>query len=133
MLQEVACAPNLAEVVEELDESFSQMFGWKRSRISISELRPIKAYFGISFAAIMLRAHRLQLISDSSFRGFCIARNKNGWRKKEPGEYYGEESCSRFERLVKKSVQEAEISESKGAELLGIPLARLRKELANVV
>lgn len=114
-------------------ESFSKMFGWKRSRISLSELLPVKAYFGVSLAALMLRAHRLQLISDSLYRSFCIARSKNGWRKKEPGEYRGEESSSRFERLVKKSVQEAEISESKGAELLGVPLARLRKELANVV
>ncbi len=114
-------------------DTFSKMFGWRRSRVSLSELLPVKAYFGVSIAALMYRARVLELISESSFRQFCIVRNKLGWRKKEPGSYRGEESSSRFERLVKKSVQEAEISESKGAALLGVPLAKLRKELANAV
>jgi len=113
--------------------SFSKMLGGQRSRVSVSELLPVKRYFGVSLAAIVMRANRLGLLKESAKKSFFIRCGKNGWRKNEPGEYLGEESSSRFVRLVKKSVQENEISESKGAELLSISIHDLRKDLADVV
>jgi Zn-dependent peptidase ImmA (M78 family) len=60
----------------------------------------------MSIAAIMHRAHDLKLINASSYRQFCITRNKKGWRRAEPGKYSGDEKSSRFEQLVPVVVNE---------------------------
>lgn len=114
-------------------ESFSKMFGWQRTKISLPDLFTIKRYFGVSLAAIVMRACDLELIPERAKKSFFILRNKKGWNKNEPGHYLGEESCSRFERLVRRSVLENEISESKGANLLGVSVNQLRTMISDAV
>jgi Zn-dependent peptidase ImmA (M78 family)/transcriptional regulator with XRE-family HTH domain len=45
---------------------------------------PLKAEYGISVAAIVVRAHRMGLISDSRARSLHIQRSSQGWTKHEP-------------------------------------------------
>lgn len=111
--------------------TFSKMFGWERSRMSLSDFYPIKGYFGTSIAAIVRRARDLGLVNESFYKRFNVVYKKNGWHKNEPGEYRGEESSSRYVRLVMKAVQENEISLSKGAEMLGKSVNVLKGELEN--
>ncbi len=51
---------------------------------------------------------------------------------KEPGEYAGRESSSRFEQLVLRAASEGMVSQTKGAALLNEPLADFRERLAGV-
>lgn len=51
-----------------------------------------------------------------------------GWRKGEPGEALPVEPPNLFLQLVYRALAEQHISESKAAELLGIPLMQLHRE-----
>lgn len=109
---------------------FTADFGGFRHRISLEELIDLKRRYGMSIAAIMHRAHDLALINDSTYRQFCIIRNKKGWHRAEPGHYPGDEKSSRFEQLVLRATAEEQISFDKGASLLNIPLAEFRQTLS---
>lgn len=108
---------------------FTTDFGGFRHRISLEELIDLKRRYGMSIAAIMHRAHDLQLIDDSTYRQFCIIRNKRGWRRDEPGQYPGNEQSSRFEQLVLRATAEEQISFDKGAALLNVPLIEFQQTL----
>ena len=45
---------------------------------------PIKARYGISVAALIVRAHRMGLISDARARSLHIQRSSQGWNRSEP-------------------------------------------------
>jgi Zn-dependent peptidase ImmA (M78 family) len=111
---------------------FITEFGGHRQRVSLEELMNVKARYGMSIAAIMRRALNLELIAPALYQRFCIVSRKEGWHKKEPGEYAGRESSSRFEQLVVRAASESVISESKGASLLNEPLLDFRERLAGV-
>ena len=107
-------------------------FGGHRQRVSLKELESIKARYGMSVAAVMRRALDLELITHSLYQRFCIISRKNGWHKKEPGDYAGTESSTRFEQLVIRAASEEVISESKGASLLNEPFVDFRNRLVGV-
>lgn len=111
---------------------FITEFGGHRQRVSLEELANVKARYGMSIAAIMRRALNLELITPALYERFCIVSRKEGWHKKEPGEYAGRESSSRFEQLVVRAASEAVISESKGASLLNEPFVDFRERLVGV-
>ena len=77
----------------------------------------------------MARAHNLGIISDYTYREFCIILNKSGWRKEEPGTYEGKERPNRFEQLVYHAVAEEIVSFSRGAELLNMMLPEFRRQV----
>lgn len=112
-------------------EEFTDKFG-NRTRITLQELIALKQHFGASIMAIVNRAGKLGLISDSAKVQFFKYANRNRWRSEgEPGGdvYTGTESNHRFRTLVHRAVVEEKISESKGAALLGITIPKLRGEL----
>lgn len=109
---------------------FTSDLGGFRHRISLEELMDLKRRYGMSIAAIMHRAHDLKLIDASSYRQFCITRNKKGWRRDEPGKYLGDEKSSRFEQLVLRATAEEQISFDKGAALLNVPLVEFQQTLS---
>ena len=115
-------------------ETFSAEFGKIRNAISLAELIEMKATFGASIFAIMMRAKQLGLISEAVFVRFC--KEAVAWRsaKREPGDdrYCGNESHSRFKQLVQRAVAEDQISMSKGAALLRQNLGTFRRELQEV-
>lgn len=111
-------------------EVFTADWGGFRHRISLEELIDLKRRYGMSIAAIMHRAHDLRLIDDSTYKQFCIVRNKRGWRQDEPGKYAGYEQSSRFEQLVLRATAEEQISFDKGAALLNVPLVEFQQTLS---
>lgn len=115
-------------------ESFEQTFGKHRTSLSLGELIEMKANFGASIWAIMMRARQLGLIGEQVFLRFC--REANAWRaqKREPGDdlYRGNESHSRFKQLVHRAVAEECISASKASSLLGQAIGEFRKEFREV-
>lgn len=119
-------------------ESFVEAFGQHREKFTVAELVAIKARFGASIMAIMRRALSLKLITDATYKSFCVVTSKWGWRsadKGEPGDdlYPGCESHSRFRQLVRRAVAEELISLSKGAALLGEPIEQVRKDLRQII
>jgi len=114
---------------------FTAAFGKKRSKVVIAELKEIKARFGVSYMGIMKRAHGLGLISDSGYKSFCFKASQWGWRKTgESGNnlWRGTEKEMRFRQLIYRLVTEEQISLSKGAALLGVPMTELRGKLEKV-
>ncbi|MCB0479670.1 MAG: ImmA/IrrE family metallo-endopeptidase [Crocinitomicaceae bacterium] len=111
--------------------SLKAEIGEKRTRLSIGELIPIKNYYGLSIAAIIFRAKQSRIIPDHFFKDFWKWRNQNDERRREIGlgNYLGREGSSRFEQLVLRAVNEELITSSKGANLLGISMRKLREKL----
>ena len=112
---------------------FSELFGNKRKSVLMRNLYAIKAYYGVSLPAIMMRARHLALVDESTLRRFFIRYNAEGYRKAEPGEYVGTESCNRFDRLITSAVVDGEVSMSRGASLWGKSLTALRRMVASMV
>ena len=94
-------------------EPFLKEFGGRRNNVSLEELIIIEEYYGFSVQAIMARAKVLDLISEHSYRDFNIWLRKNGYRKKESGEYNGKESPIRFQKLLYQATAKGAISLSK--------------------
>lgn len=101
--------------------------GEKRNKIALWELKKIKGIYGISIQAIMARARHLEVISDHTYRNFCINVNNHGWKTEEPGEYLGKEHANRFDQLVYHAAAEEIITFSRAAELLNLPLSEFRR------
>ncbi len=101
-------------------DTFIAEFGRGRTGVSMAELIELKANFGASIMAIMMRARQLGLIKESVFLQF--SKQTGAWRtaSKEPGDeaYKGNEIHSHFRQLVQRAVTEGHISISKGADLL---------------
>ena len=103
--------------------------GKQRHKITEWELKKLKGIFGISMQAIMARALRLQIISETKYRSFCIYVSKHGWHSNEPGKYVGKEVANRFKQLVYKAAAEQIISFSKAAEFLNKSVSELNQEV----
>ena len=101
--------------------------GERRSKIALWELKKFKGVYGISIQAIMARANHLKIISDYTYRNFCITVNTQGWKTKEPGEYLGKEYGNRFDQLVYHAAAEDLITFSRASELLNLPLSEFRR------
>jgi Zn-dependent peptidase ImmA (M78 family) len=109
-------------------ESFLRAFGEKRTHFTERELLDMKEYFGISVGAIMARARGLDVISEFTYRNFCIAWSK--YRIDEPGEYRSKEEPTRFRQLLDRAVSEEIITMSKAAELAGKSYNELNEEMS---
>lgn len=101
--------------------------GEQRTKIALRELKKIKGIYGISIQAIMARAKHLGIISNYTYRNFCITVNTRGWKTEEPGEYLGKEHANRFDHLVYRAAAEEIITFSRAAELLNLPLSEFRR------
>ena len=101
--------------------------GAKRNKIALWELKKIKGIYGISIQAVMARARHLEIISEHTYRNFCITVNSQGWKIDEPGEYLGKEHANRFDQLVYRAAAEEIITCSRAAELLNLPLSEFRR------
>jgi len=116
-------------------DAFRIQFGGRRNVITLEELIQLKLFYGVSIMAIMIRAKHLDLIPDAVYRRFWTEYGEE-WKRRqgEPGDekYPQEERPTRFKMLVYRAAAEQQISLSKGAELLDIPLGEFRQELGKV-
>jgi Zn-dependent peptidase ImmA (M78 family) len=81
--------------------------------------------YGISFQMLAKRSQVLGILDNQAYKMFNIRLNQNGGRKNEPSRI-DQENTSLFEQLVLRAIGEEEITVSKGAELLKIPLSDMR-------
>ena len=125
-------APRFAGALMLPSEAFFMEFGKSRTSLSLTELIDVKIKYGISIAAIMVRARQLECISDSIYNRFWKNYKAEKWKEKEPGDdaYKGDESSTRFKQLVYRALAEGEITRSKAAELLAVSIDNIRKEYA---
>lgn len=106
-------------------ESLIQEWGEKRTKITPNELSFLKHEYGISMSAILYRVKDLHIITDNYHKNQSIRFRQKGWHKQEPDNPYPNEKTHLFEQLVYRAIAENIISESKGAELLGISTHKL--------
>jgi len=105
-----------------------QSLGAQRKGLEWQELYALKHEFGLSMAGWLQRAKQCGVITDAMHLAMYKIFSAKGWRKNEPGDPIAQEHPRLFEQLVYRALGELYISESKAAELLGIPMMRFHKE-----
>lgn len=101
-------------------------------KIALSELAELKLRYGVSFQAIMRRAFDLELVTERRFRSFREMMNEKGWLWKEPVEYQGIESPTRFRRLLHYAVSSEILDLEKAAALAEVGPEELKKEMVEI-
>lgn len=102
--------------------------GTQRHALEWQELYELKHEFGLSMAGWLQRAKQCDVISDAYHLSMFKRFSFRGWRRNEPGDSLSQEHPRLFNQLVYRALAEQYISESKAAELLGIPMMRFHKE-----
>lgn len=107
------------------------LVGEKRSTITVGELLQIKYRYGISMAAIMVRARDVGIISHSKMVEFF--KRHSGWRKEEPkdkelGEYFCEKN-DRYKQLVFRAYGEGQVTLSQASDFLNKSLDKTHEIL----
>lgn len=130
--------------VEELCHYFSSCFllpsevlikmlgGNNRTYINIKELINIKEYVGISIKAIVHRARKMEIITDTYYQKWMVYMSKTYGGKGEPGNYKGEERSSVMEQMVGRALSEDLISISKAAAICNISVNEVRNKFRSV-
>lgn len=109
---------------------FKRILGISRHDISLNELRAIQSNFGISVDAQMFKAKQLDIISDSRYKYFCIAKNQNpAFKEQVEKSTYHEEKSGRFTSLVYRALASELITYSKASELLNESINVVREQL----
>ncbi|MFW8565970.1 helix-turn-helix domain-containing protein [Orrella sp. 11846] len=104
------------------------LLGQQRQALEWKELYALKHEFGLSMAGWLQRAKQCGVINGETYLSLVKRFSARGWRKKEPGDPLQQEHPQLFAQLVYRALAEQYISDSKAAELLGIPMMRFHKE-----
>jgi hypothetical protein len=80
----------------------------------------------------MYRAHALGLVTDRQLRSFRETVKERGWAVTEPVEYAGPERATRFGRLVRQAVAAGILNVERAADVAGVPVEELRKEIGEI-
>ncbi len=108
------------------ESEFRTIIGNKRKSISYQEMSFIQRQFGISCDAIMHKAKTSLIISEQSYRSYCIMKNKSPrYRSLVEQSLYPIEEASRFDRLVYKALSNSLITASTAAAILNRPVETL--------
>ena len=101
--------------------------GKQRKSVSIGELVDLKQLFGASVQAVVHRCKDLSIIGPTLYSSLFAEFKRRGWRDapyEEPA-LLEPEKPTRFKRLCFRALAEDVVSESRAAELLGIPVREL--------
>lgn len=96
--------------------------GRRRQALHEYELHLLKHKYGMSMQAWIYRAKDLGILSEAAATELWREFSRRGWRQEEPGDQIGPEEPARLKRLVLRALVEDVISESRAAELLGMPM-----------
>ena len=110
------------------DQDAIDELGIKRTSIG-SDMVMVAKEYGISMQLLVKRARDLRIISQEIYTDFFINLSRRGGKKNEPSRIEPEKATL-YEQLVLRAVSEAQISLSKGAELLQMPLVELRNRVS---
>lgn len=123
-------------------KALKAFFGFRRTSVTIEELRSAKLRFGISICAIVYAMHELGVIDDAAYRRFHTQtlptwRTQKGGPVREPDDdrvsTLYREKPERFDRIVMRGVAEGMLSLSRAAGLLGRSISDLRRDTVPVV
>lgn len=123
--QEKACHRFASAFLAPKEELFDEV-GRRRHAFGYAELIEIKLMFGVSAAALVVRLRDLGIINEATLRGIFSGVGR-GWRREEPSPLERGEPTRRFRRLCFRALAEEAISESKAAELLGLPVSEIER------
>ena len=98
-------------------EAAFQEVGVQRRTISLQELVPLKANWGLSMQAWLRRLHDLGIINDPVYKTACIEFGKRGWRQKEPVRFEGHEQRTRLRQMTLRALAEGVITQDKAQQL----------------
>lgn len=113
-----------------VDEVLLNEIGRHRKTITLEELRRIKLKYGASVEAIMIRAHKIELISQETLNLWLQQRNviiSSGFNTTS-GQFSATEKPCEFNKLVQRGLSEQRITKGKAAELINIPESELKIE-----
>jgi len=115
-----------------VDEALYMELGKSRTVISLTELKKIKEYYGISIKALIVRAKTSGFIDQKTCREWFNSYDE--WHKGEKGKndfgkYKGEKKASRYWYLIVQGVSEKKITWAKAAELSNKKINALKSEL----
>lgn len=96
--------------------------GVSRSRLEPRELCVLKSAYGLSMGAWLFRARDLKILSEAAYIHHIKLFRSRGWHKSEPCDDYPRETPQLFEQMLFHALAEDLITESKAAELMGMPL-----------
>ena len=111
------------------EEELMREVGRRRLNFGSGELIEVKRMFGVSAAALVVRMRDLGIIAEGTVGEIFRGVGKS-WRRDEPSPLERTESPGRFRRLCLRALAEGAISESKAAELLGIPVSEIDRIMA---
>ncbi|MBI3964021.1 MAG: hypothetical protein HY329_00175, partial [Chloroflexi bacterium] len=103
--------------------------GERRHTISEYELQLLKHKYGLSMQGWIHRAEQAGVLPKGAATKLRQRFEQRGWKMVEPGRPYPEEKPTRHERLVMHALAEQVVSESRAAELLGMPLQQFWAEV----
>ena len=102
-----------AAVIRELGE--------QRHRLEPRELYRLKHEYGLSMKGWAIRAQQCGVITQGYFQSLMKQFSACGWQRAEPGDALASEAPRLFDQLLYRALAEQLISETKAAELQGIP------------
>jgi len=91
--------------------------GHARRSLPLNELMMLKRTYGLSMQAFARRAFDLGIIGAEAFRSFSIQMSRQGYRRREPVEYVGQERATVLQRLVLRALNENLISDRRAREI----------------
>jgi Zn-dependent peptidase ImmA (M78 family)/transcriptional regulator with XRE-family HTH domain len=112
--------------------ALEKAFAPSRRKVTLGELGEIKQTYGVSLQAIMYRAHGLGLVSGRQLRAFRETIKARGWVVEEPVAYAGVERATRFRRLLHYAVAAGIMDAVRAAEMGGVPVEELEKEIGEI-
>lgn len=113
-------------------KALEKVFQPTRRKVTMGDLGEIKETYGVSLQAIMYRAHALGYISDRQLRSFRETLKAKGWLVEEPVAFAGKERATRFRRLLHYAVAADILDVSRAAEMAGVTVEDLEKEIGDI-
>jgi len=108
--------------------------GKNRHGMTWIEIMRLKRTYGVSAAAMLVRLGQVGILSKSAVE-YAFKTYARGWRREEPqpigpGEGFAAfEKPQRFERLVWRALGEEMISPVRAAQMLGLPLSVIERDI----
>ena len=109
-------------------QTLIEQLGKNRHRLENEELYLLKHEFGLSMQGVLFRALQTAIITPAIFQSIYKAFSLKRWRTREPKEQYPSEQTILFKQLVYRALAEEYFTESKAAELLGLPVAKFHQQ-----
>ena len=109
-------------------QTLIEHLGKNRHQLEINELYFLKCEFGLSMQGVLFRALQTEIITHTSFQKIYKLFSLKGWRTWEPGDTYPSGQTILFKQLVYRALAEEYFTESKAAELLGLPVGKFHQQ-----